>query len=511
MRQHAEISIPKALQCLAVVAMLAVLTWPAASQGALIKDVEPDAESASGHVFTMVDFAHTTDVHITDEGNPIRAEELKLIWGYDPALYPDIGWLLLNLVTPAHRDIGAYTGLIWQATIKSINDAHLQQRLDFLISTGDHTDTGQQDELAWFVALADGKPLPALQTHTNRAGLSTKAPEAREALIMPWFAAVGNHDVEYQGTFNSSGVVGILVQALFFAPDRDYYINNLSYLEDVLAIENGHGFSAQSPRGYYSFDPTPYVHGIVLNTADFNPVDKLPLENLSLGMLSQAQFGWMQDEIRNNAGKLCIIFAHHGPDSFVPLVTDQNTKYVSAQKLKESLKTYANVIAFVSGHTHMNRIIAETTADGSGYWDINTCGVADWPQEWRRITVRDNGDGTGTIICRMHSYNPEIQTQETYQLWDPMAQKYLDAVYIPGTPIRDVSQAENDTSAAGVALDRDVDLTFTIPPAVKDTILANYKPATAEAGSETSAQAATKDGGDDGGSIGGCFMNTAQH
>jgi len=487
--------------------VIALLAYPAYCEAALIKDVKPDGTNASGYAVTLVDFAHATDVHITDEGNPIRAEELKLIWGYDPALYPDIGWLLYNLIPPTHRDIGAYTALIWQATIASLNDAHLEDALDFLISTGDHTDTGLKDELSWFVALADGLPLPALKAHTNRAGLSTKTPLAREPLIMPWYAAVGNHDVEYQGTFNSLGIIGILVQGLFYAPERDYYIENLSYLEDVMRIQSGHGFSGMN-TGYYSFDPTPYVHCIVLNTSAFNPEDKLPLETLSLGMLSEAQFAWMEEEIRTHAGQLCVIFAHHGPDEFAPLVTDMNTKYVSAGKLKESLKTFDNVIAMVDGHTHVNRIAAVTDDDGQGFWDITTCGVADWPQEWRRITVKDNGDGTGVLTCRMHTYNPEILTREIYRIWDPVACAYLAPVYEPGENIRAVSAAENEASAAGLSTDRDVELVFAMPAAVKDTIIAYAQTAATE---ERSGSAAASDaGGGDGDHDGRCFITMSR-
>jgi len=491
---------------LASVGLIALLAFAAPAGAALIRDVTPDAAGASGYAVTLVDFAHTTDVHITDEGNPIRAEELKVIWGYDPSLYPDIGWLLYNLIPPTHRDIGAYTALIWQATIASVNDAHLADALDFLISTGDHTDTGLEDELVWFVALADGLPLPAFRDHANRAGLSTKAPSEREALLMPWYAAVGNHDVEYQGTFNSSGVIGILVQGLFYAEDRDYYIENLSYLEDVLRIESGHGLS-ETNRGCYSFDPTPYVHCIVLNTSIFNPEDKAPLETLSLGMLSRAQFEWMEEEIIRNSGKLCIIFAHHGPDEFAPLVTDMNTKYVSAGRLKERLKTFENVIAFVSGHTHVNRVKAETDAQGQGYWDINTCGVADWPQEWRRVTIKDNGDGTGTLVCRMHTYDPEILTREIYRIWDPVAGTYLDPAYGEGESIREVSAAENETSAAGAEADRDVELPFAIPAAVKDTIVAAQQTATSEdEGGSTAGSGADGDGDEHDGR---CFIATS--
>lgn len=489
--------------------ILAVLSLPLTAWAALIQNVSPNSAAATGYTFEMVDFAHTTDVHIMDEGNPLRAEELQVIFGGNPALYPDLGWLLYNLIAPTHRNIGAYTPLIWQAVIKSVNDAHLDNPMNFLISTGDHTDTSLQDELEWFVAIADGTDLPSFKAHTNRAGMATKAPTDREGLIMPWYAAVGNHDTEYQGSFNTLGIVGILIQGLAYAPERNYYISNLDYLADVLRIESGHGLSELTTGGFYSFDPTPYVHCIVLNTADFNPDMSLPIETLSEGVLHKDQFAWMKTEIEKNADKLCILFAHHGPDSFSPLVKDSNKNYISAQRLKNALMAYENVIAFVDGHTHENNIVAVTTADGYGYWDINTCGVADWPQEWRRITVKDNGNGTGTIVCAMHTYSPDILTEETYQITNPITHQLLPVVYEPGTTIRSVSEAENDISSAGGAEDRDVELSFAMPTAVKATIMANYQPASGEDTNNSSPSQTTTGSAGGGGSSGGCFISAA--
>jgi 3',5'-cyclic AMP phosphodiesterase CpdA len=485
---------------------LGVFFVPMTAWAAVIQNVKPDAKVATGYTFKLVDFAHTTDVHIMDEGNPLRAEELKMIFGSDPLLYPDLGWLLENLIPPTHRNIGSYTPLIWQAIIRSVNDAHVQNPMDFLISTGDHTDTSTQDELEWFVAIADGKPIPPFREHSNRAGLSTKMPQNPEALIMPWYAAVGNHDTEYQGTFNTTGIVGILIQGLAYAPDKNYYISNLNFLADVLRIESGHGLNETTTGGYYSFDPTPYVHCIVLNTSDFNPDASLPLETLSQGVLHKSQFAWMQNDIAQNSNKLCILFAHHGPNALSSFVKDNNKKYISTTRLKDALKLYDNVIAFVDGHTHKNHIVAETTAEGKGYWDITTCGVADWPQEWRRITVKDNGDGTGTIVCKMNTYTQDILTQEKYQIKDPFTNQLLPMVYDIGTTIRAVSEDENDAAAAGKALDRDVELAFAIPAEVQQTIMANYKPVVT---TEESTQNSGSSNDSDGSNSGGCFINMA--
>jgi 3',5'-cyclic AMP phosphodiesterase CpdA len=489
--------------------ILMVICIPVIVRAALIQNVKPSAESATGNKSELVDFAHTTDVHIMDEGNPLRAEELKVLFGENPALYPDLGWLLLNLIPPAHRNIGSYTPLIWQAIIQSVNDANMSDPMDFLISTGDHTDTSVQDELELFVAIADGTVLPSFKPHTNHAGLSTKIPQGGEGLIMPWYAAVGNHDSEYQGTFNTLGVVSVLIRGLAYAPEKNYYISNQDYLADVLRIESGHGLSELTTGGYYSFDPTPYVHCIVLNTADFNPDINLPLETLSQGVLHKDQFAWMKTEIEKNQDKLCILFAHHGPNAFSPFVKDNNKNYISTQKLKNALMSYDNVIAFVDGHTHVNKIVAETAGNGKGYWDINTCGVADWPQEWRRITVRDNGDGTGTIVCTMHTYSPEILTQEKYQMTDPVTKQLLPVVYDIGVPIRTVSEEENDVSAAGGVQDRDVNLAFAIPVNVKATIIANSNPVEPESNGQNSSQAQANADDSGGGSSGGCFITTA--
>lgn len=488
--------------------ILTVICIPVILRAALIVNVKPDAELATGNKSELVNFAHTTDVHIMDEGNPLRAEELKVIFGENPQLFPDLGWLLFNLIPPAHRNIGSYTPLIWQAIIKSVNDANMSDPMDFLISTGDHTDTSIQDELELFVSIADGKVLPSFRAHKNRAGLATKIPQDGEGLIMPWYAVVGNHDSEYQGTFNTLGVIGILIQGLAYAPEKNYYISNQNYLADILRIQSGHGLSELTTGGYYSFDPTPYVHCIVLNTADFNPDINLPLETLAQGVIHKDQFAWMQTEIENNSDKLCILFAHHGPNSLSPFVKDNNRNYISTRRLKNTLMSYENVIAFVDGHTHVNKIVAETAENGKGYWDINTCGVADWPQEWRRIAVRDNGDGTGTIVCSMHTYSPEILTREKYQMTDPVTKQLLPAVYDIGVPIRTVSEEENNISAAGGVQDRDVDLAFAIPANVKATIIANSNPVEPEENGQNSSQAQAG-AEDSGGSSSMCFIAAA--
>ncbi len=116
------------------------------------------------------------------------------------------------------------------------------------------------------------------------------------------------------------------------------------------------------------------------------------------GGMDRVQFKWLQQEIDANRDKICLIFSHHGPHSFLQMGDN-----VSGDQFKALLRRYENVAAHISGHTHNNYIYAEKGSEG-GYWHIATCALIEYPQEWRRITLRDNGDGTGSLICEMHSH-----------------------------------------------------------------------------------------------------------
>jgi hypothetical protein len=66
------------------------------------------------------------------------------------------------------------------------------------------------------------------------------------------------------------------------------------------------------------------------------------------------------------------------------------------------LLQFPNVIAFVNGHTHVNRITPHARPGGGGYWEISTAAHVDYPCQARLLEVVDNRDGTlsifGTVI-----------------------------------------------------------------------------------------------------------------
>jgi hypothetical protein len=67
--------------------------------------------------------------------------------------------------------------------------------------------------------------------------------------------------------------------------------------------------------------------------------------------------------------------------------------------LRALFNSHPNVIAYVAGHTHENKVLAcgheAGCPAGGNWWEVNTsAGSADWPQQSRLVEVMDNRDGT---------------------------------------------------------------------------------------------------------------------
>lgn len=401
---------------------------------------KPDSARATGIVQDFVRFAQFSDVHIVDDANPLRFENIKM----GSSTYGELD----SLVQMISRDQDNYSARIWDAVVRSINDTNASEPFDFAISTGDHTDTGIKTELRWFIEIADGIKSASLQSAIDAGTMVDVDPAGFQ---LPWYAAVGNHDVEYQGTLYSYSLTKLLL-----SPHGD--INDLSRLPetvdlyaDTISDPWWHGFDHQPAEarlnsyGYYSFNPNDLVHCIVLDTAIYDLEGKHPVETLSGGVLDVAQYNWMIDEIEANSDRVCVIFSHHTPlGSFADGISQ-----ISASKFRKTLCSYENVVAHVNGHTHVNEVtpVMYDRLPG-GYWNINTGSIIEWPQEWRNITVKDNGDGTGSIICLMVQHSDAECLDVTGN--DPDAKK---------------------ADREGTEKDRNVELLFKIPLAVRNRIL----------------------------------------
>jgi 3',5'-cyclic AMP phosphodiesterase CpdA len=191
------------------------------------------------------------------------------------------------------------------------------------------------------------------------------------------------------------------------------------------------GFSAT----YWARDLKPGIRFISIDTVSDGGV----VQESSEGNIDDPQWRWLERELdrAEAAGRLVVVFGHHPVRSLVSHVPDEaaqpctghydsNGTYSSPDEhghdanpgcdldprlsaplhdgddMRALLDAHPNVIAYVAGHTHENKVLACGSEDGctagGNWWEITTAAVADWPQQSRLIEVMDNRDGTLSIL-----------------------------------------------------------------------------------------------------------------
>ncbi len=281
-------------------------------------------------------------------------------------------------------------------------------------------------------------------------------------LNTPWYCVFGNHDDSVQGTLpngislledmytgskkfevpsakessslgsaSSSGSAGDVFTALSAFTSKPRTVTaDLSrkpftpeeFIAEHLRPENtgpgpvGHGFApdaGQTGIGYYSFEIAPGVIGISMDSTNrAGYVD---------GSLGEAQFKWIEqtliagssryydtdDSPVSNPGNdtWFILFSHHTSGSMDNLnsdPTDPSERRIPGAEVLDLLHRFPNVLAWVNGHTHENKITPwqGSTPDRS-FWEINTASHIDFPQLGRIIEVADNNDGTVSLIATL--------------------------------------------------------------------------------------------------------------
>ena len=231
-------------------------------------------------------------------------------------------------------------------------------------------------------------------------------------------------------------------------PDsRRQYVDRRQYKQIMAAgaQPDDHGYAFVNPaqnaasRGsaqYYSWNPNPGIRFVVLDTNSqgsgfiLGPNETYTgYSDTSNGNIDHPQWLWLQNQLQQAtaADELVMVFSHHGsstltfnlPDELaLPCLIgdghghDLNPGCDSDPRLSLPLHLgnalialfhqYPNVIAHVSGHTHDNVITPQPGPGGSGFWEIQTSAIADWPSQSRVLELMDNGDGTlslfGTLL-----------------------------------------------------------------------------------------------------------------
>ncbi len=183
----------------------------------------------------------------------------------------------------------------------------------------------------------------------------------------------------------------------------------------------GHGFSEQNRldgTAYYVHD-TPAVRLVALDTSC--------LAGGSAGCLDRQQARWLEDRLaevhsayRGSGGdevstgyedRLVIVFSHHGSDT---LTNNRHTgpggePMLGGDDVLALLHRFPNVVLWLNGHTHTNAVRARRDHRDlrRGFWEVTTCGIADWPCQTRLVELADAG-GHLAIICTMVDHDTPL-------------------------------------------------------------------------------------------------------
>jgi hypothetical protein len=199
----------------------------------------------------------------------------------------------------------------------------------------------------------------------------------------------------------------------------------------------GHGLTADNVR-----DGTTYgchdmsagaapVRLITLDTADLDGESEA-----TSGGIGAVQFDWLTDRLRevhsswwdeggtlrraDHADSLVIVASHHGLATMRQAAApprrgcEQDTSRVPAPRLADLLHRFPNVVLWLSGHEHVNRIMPrpDPKRRTPGFWDVSSPATVDWPCQFRLVELVMDGPGQLVILTTMADLAVPVSPQD---------------------------------------------------------------------------------------------------
>jgi metallophosphoesterase (TIGR03767 family) len=227
---------------------------------------------------------------------------------------------------------------------------------------------------------------------------------------------------------NPTFIAQLLASGRAVAPDPDRQIISKRAYRALMTGKRRHGFAftpkkqlaaSRGTASYYAFSPRRGLRFISLDT-----VAEGGGQN---GNLDDPQYRWLKGELakEHKRHRLVVVFGHHTMETMDNARADEDAGacqpadepgcdrdprkstpihrgVVGKRSVSALLEGTPNVVAYVAGHTHANRVRFFRGRRGHGFWQINTASHIDWPEQARLIEIMDNRDGTlslfGTLI-----------------------------------------------------------------------------------------------------------------
>jgi hypothetical protein len=378
-------------------------------------------------------FMHLADFQLVDDESPARL-----------AIFdnPDIDGGLRTQEAYLPRAISAMN-----RTLARIE--HPARPYDFGVITGDCTDSAQENELRWLVALMNGTP----GLHTDSGAdddlvpgpdNDPKDPFDPTAFPAPWLFVHGNHDVMVVGNglidasqertaIGTTPFGGTRDYRAYYAPvstrevpaDPERHLLSRAESVAILLADDaavpgppGHGFTPSSDLAHGAN----FVHDAIDGLLRIIGLDTNDDTGGSRGLVHRATVDeFLIPELERAAGDgVLVMLASHHATSAIDVFSGELGMTVVADavppdELEALVASHPHVIAWLVGHNHRHRVrpIAGTTTPG--YWEIMTSAMSDFPGQTRAIELVDNADGTLSILNTVIDFDADDCMERRYR------------------------------------------------------------------------------------------------
>jgi metallophosphoesterase (TIGR03767 family) len=177
-----------------------------------------------------------------------------------------------------------------------------------------------------------------------------------------------------------------------------------------------HGFSEQNRATGTAY----YVHDT--RAVRFITLDTVCAGGGADGSIDPPQLHWLERRLeeahssfRSRDGsivrtrhedRLVVVLSHHG---FETLANPHAPP--SRDQLLELLLRFQNVVLWLNGHIHANRITPRPAPQsGHGLWEVTTSSLVDWPCQGRLVELFDAGEDTLAIACTMLDHEGAVRS-----------------------------------------------------------------------------------------------------
>ena len=396
-------------------------------------------------------FAVISDIHVTDKESPAQFIVMGFHGG-SPAVYSGVMLYTPHVLDAAVQTINALHEEDPIDFCISLGDAadntqrnELRWYIDVLDGKKVVPDSGDRDDPI-------PGPLNDYQDEFQAAGLHA---------AIPWYQVRGNHDHYWMGSMpvnekiraahvgneilnmgdilsdprgaDSTGfyvgaidgstpygdVIGAGPEAAFPAapqvpsadPDRRVLSRKdwMAEFLDTTSQPKGHGFTQDEVDkvfACYSFEPRSDMPVKIIALDDTGPDDPGPM-GCGHAFVDQERYDWLIGELDKGQaeGKFMVICAH------VPIVVEKPgtplgwspIACVTEDEFLAKLHSYPNLLLWIGGHRHVNTITPLPSPDATkpelGFWEVETCSLRDFPQQFRTFEIVYNGDDTVSVVA----------------------------------------------------------------------------------------------------------------